>query len=157
MMREIDESEKTIVFCANQAHAALVRDLINQVKQNKNPLYCVRVTAFDGLMGEMYLRDFQNNEKTIPTILTTSQKLSTGVDARNVRNIVLLRPVNSMIEFKQIIGRGTRLFEGKTYFTILDFVGASYQFEDPEWDGDPVSTEEIREADQRIDEKITLK
>src|ERR1700674_2935821 len=81
---------------------------------------------------------FQDNEKTIPTILTTSQKLSTGVDARNVRNIVLMRPVNSMIEFKQIIGRGTRLFDGKDYFTIYDFVRAYEHFNDPEWDGEPV-------------------
>ena len=154
MMREIDQSEKTIVFCANQAHAALVRDLINQIRKNKNTLYCVRVTAFDWLQWEMYLREFQDNEKTIPTILTTSQKLSTGVDARNVRNIVLMRPVNSMIEFKQIVGRGTRLFEGKTYFTILDFVGASFQFSDPEWDGDPIiPLEEITEATNKNDEK----
>jgi type I restriction enzyme, R subunit len=83
-------------------------------------MYCVRVTANDGALGEQYLREFQDNEKTIPTILTTSQKLSTGVDARNVRAIVLMRPVNSMIEFKQIIGRGTRLFDGKDYFTIYD-------------------------------------
>lgn len=156
MMREIDQNEKTIVFCANQAHAALVRDIINQMKTHKNPLYCVRVTAFDGLQWEMYLRDFQDNEKTIPTILTTSQKLSTGVDARNVRNIVLMRPVNSMIEFKQIVGRGTRLFEGKTYFTILDFVGASFQFADPDWDGDPlIPTEEIDEATRKSEEKST--
>jgi type I restriction enzyme R subunit len=80
---------------------------------------------------------FQDNEKTIPTILTTSQKLSTGVDARNVRNIVLMRPVNSMIEFKQIIGRGTRLYDGKDYFTIYDFVKAHHHFSDPEWDGEP--------------------
>ncbi|MFN9801602.1 MAG: type I restriction-modification enzyme R subunit C-terminal domain-containing protein, partial [Bacteroidota bacterium] len=84
------------------------------------------------------LREFQDNEKTIPTILTTSQKLSTGVDARNIRNIVLLRPVNSMIEFKQIVGRGTRLFEGKEFFTIYDFVDAYRHFSDPEWDGDPI-------------------
>ena len=84
------------------------------------------------------LEDFQDNEKNIPTILTTSQKLSTGVDARNVRNIVLLRPVNSMIEFKQIIGRGTRIFEGKDYFTIYDFVEAYKHFSDPEWDGEPI-------------------
>ncbi len=106
----------------------------------------------------MYLRDFQDNEKSIPTILTTSQKLSTGVDARNVRNIVLLRPVNSMIEFKQIIGRGTRLFEGKTYFTILDFVGASSQFADPEWDGDPlIPTEEIDGAMKKYEEEDDTK
>ena len=92
-------------------------------------------------MGEQWLRDFQDNEKNIPTILTTSQKLSTGVDARNVRNIVLLRPVNSMIEFKQIIGRGTRLFDGKDYFTIIDFVKAHHHFSDPEWDGEPLEPE----------------
>src|SRR3546814_9353471 len=79
--------------------------------------------------------------KTIPTILTTSQKLSTGVDARNVRNIVLMRPVNSMIEFKQIIGRGTRLYDGKDYFTIHDFEGAYQHFLDPEWAGEPVDPE----------------
>src|SRR4029078_8457468 len=84
------------------------------------------------------LRAFQDNEKTIPTILTTSQKLSTGVDARNVRNITLMRPVGTMIEFKQIIGRGTRLFEGKDYFTIYDFVRAYEHFTDPEWDGEPM-------------------
>ncbi len=77
MLSEIDQSEKTIVFCANQAHAALVRDLINQLKTSKDPQYCVRVTANDGARGEQYLRDFQDNEKSIPTILTTSQKLST--------------------------------------------------------------------------------
>ena len=78
-----------------------------------DPNYCQRVTAEDGELGEQHLRDFQDNEKTIPTILTTSQKLSTGVDARNIRNIVLMRPIGSIIEFKQIIGRGTRLYDGK--------------------------------------------
>ena len=96
------------------------------------------MTADDGALGEQFLRDFQDNEKSIPTILTTSQKLSTGVDARNVRNIVLLRPINSMIEFKQIIGRGTRLFDGKDYFTIYDFVRAHHHFNDVEWDGEPI-------------------
>lgn len=137
----IDQREKTIVFCATQAHAALVRDLINQLATSTNPLYCARVTANDGTLGEQHLRDFQDNEKTIPTVLTTSQKLSTGVDARNVRNIVLMRPVNSMIEFKQIIGRGTRLYDGKDYFTILDFVKAHHLFSDPEWDGEPIEPE----------------
>ena len=137
-MKQVDPREKTLVFCATQDHAALVRDLINQNKANPDPLYCVRVTANDGAKGEEYLRDFQDNEKTIPTVLTTSQKLSTGVDARNVRNIVLMRPVNSMIEFKQIVGRGTRLYEGKDYFTLHDFVKAYLHFSDPEWDGEPV-------------------
>jgi len=141
-MQQIDQSEKTLVFCATQDHALLVRDLINQIKKSKDPNYCHRVTADDGELGEQQLRDFQDNEKTIPTILTTSQKLSTGVDARNVRNIVLMRPVNSMIEFKQIIGRGTRLFDGKDYFTIYDFVKAHVHFADPEWDGEPLEPEE---------------
>ena len=138
----IDEREKTIVFCATQEHAAAVRDLINQYTREKNPFYCVRVTADDGALGEEYLRAFQDNEKNIPTILTTSQKLSTGVDARNVRNIVLLRPVNNIVEFKQIVGRGTRLFDDKNFFTIYDFVNASERFKDPEWDGEPIEPEE---------------
>lgn len=138
MLNEINQNEKTIVFCATQDHALAVRDLINQMKDSKDPNYCVRVTANDGARGEQYLREFQDNEKTIPTILTTSQKLSTGVDARNIRNIVLMRPINTMIEFKQIIGRGTRLFDGKEYFTILDFVDAYHHFSDPEWDGEPI-------------------
>lgn len=137
-MDMIDQREKTIVFCATQEHALAVRDLINQIKTSKDPHYCARVTANDGAIGEQHLRQFQDNEKTIPTILTTSQKLSTGVDARNVRNIVLMRPVNSMIEFKQIIGRGTRLYDGKDYFTIYDYVKAYEHFNDPEWDGEPI-------------------
>ena len=140
-MEQIDQREKTLVFCATQDHALAVRDLINQIKTSKDPNYCHRVTADDGELGEQYLRQFQDNEKTIPTILTTSQKLSTGVDARNVRNIVLMRPVNSMIEFKQIIGRGTRLYDGKDYFTIHDFVKAYQHFADPEWDGPPADPE----------------
>ena len=140
-MEQIDQREKTLVFCATQDHALAVRDLVNQMKTSKDPNYCQRVTADDGELGEQHLRDFQDNEKTIPTILTTSQKLSTGVDARNIRNIVLMRPINSMIEFKQIIGRGTRLYEGKDYFTIYDFVKAHHHFNDPEWDGEPMEPE----------------
>jgi type I restriction enzyme, R subunit len=172
----IDQSEKTLVFCATQDHAAAIRDLINQYKSSKDPNYCVRVTANDGELGEQYLRDFQDNERSIPTILTTSQKLSTGVDARNIRNIVLLRPVNNIVEFKQIVGRGTRLFEGKNFFTIYDFVNASERFKDPEWDGEPIEpvitdpapftnndesgeskTEEEQEAYQKVKKiKVTL-
>jgi type I restriction enzyme R subunit len=149
-MDEINQNEKALVFCATQDHAAAVRDLINQYHQlspspsgrgargeGTDPMYCVRVTANDGELGEQYLREFQDNEKTIPTILTTSQKLSTGVDARNIRGIVLMRPIRTIIEFKQIIGRGTRLFDGKEYFTIYDFVDAHNHFGDPEWDGEP--------------------
>ncbi|HXS76640.1 MAG TPA: type I restriction-modification enzyme R subunit C-terminal domain-containing protein [Terracidiphilus sp.] len=140
-MELIDQKEKTLVFCATQDHALAVRDLINQMKKSSDPSYCQRVTANDGELGEQHLRDFQDNEKTIPTILTTSQKLSTGVDARNIRNIVLMRPINTMIEFKQIIGRGTRLYDGKDYFTIYDFVKAYLHFSDPEWDGEPQDPE----------------
>jgi type I restriction enzyme R subunit len=148
-MEQINQNEKTLVFCANQAHALLVRDLINQVKTSKDANYCQRVTADDGLLGEQHLRDFQDNEKTIPTILTTSQKLSTGVDARNIRNIVLMRPIRSIIEFKQIIGRGTRLYDGKDYFTIYDFVKAHLHFNDPEWDGEPIDPEACPKCGQR--------
>ncbi len=135
-MDDANQKQKAIIFCATQEHAAAVRDLVNQYKTGTDPNYCVRVTANDGEIGEQFLREFQDNDKTIPTILTTSQKLSTGVDARNIRNIVLMRPVNSMIEFKQIVGRGTRLFDGKEFFTIYDFVDAYHHFADPEWDGE---------------------
>lgn len=136
-----NQKEKSLLFCASQAHAALIRDLVNQYAKSKDPFYCVRVTANDGEEGERQLREFQDNEKTIPTLLTTSHKLSTGVDARNIRNIVLLRPINTIIEFKQIVGRGTRLFEGKEFFTIYDFVDAYKLFSDAEWDGEPEAEE----------------
>lgn len=143
-------NEKTIVFCATQEHAGMVRDFINQYARQKgwttNTNYCVRITANDGAVGENDLKTFQDNEKTIPTILTTSRKLSTGVDARNVRNIVLMRPCNNMIEFKQIVGRGTRMYEGKDYFTIYDFVKAHHNFADPEWDGEPLPPEKLCEV-----------
>jgi type I restriction enzyme R subunit len=149
ILANINKDEKTLVFCANQAHAALVRDLINAEVKPANPNYCVRVTANDGDIGDTFLKQFQDNEKSIPTILTSSQKLTTGVDARNVRNIVLMRPVNSMIEFKQIIGRGTRIFEGKHYFTIIDFVNASQRFHDDDWDGQPIEPENIDEPNPK--------
>ncbi len=145
-MDHINVHDKTIVFCATQEHAGRVRDYINQYAVKKgwttNPSYCVRVTANDGAAGENDLRTFCDNEKTIPTILTTSRKLSTGVDARNVRNIVLMRECKNMIEFKQIIGRGTRMYDGKSFFTVYDFVKAHHNFSDPEWDGEPLPPEE---------------
>ena len=152
-MDDCNQKEKAIIFCATQDHAAAIRDLVNQNKKSKEPNYCVRVTANDGEMGEQFLREFQDNEKSIPTILTTSQKLSTGVDARNIRNIVLLRPINSIIEFKQIIGRGTRLFDGKDFFTIYDYVDAYHNFFDPEWDGEPIEPEATGVEDPKEDYK----
>ena len=138
MLDNINPSEKTLVFCVDQEHAALVRDLINQEKTSTHPEYCVRVTANDHQIGDDYLNLFKDNDREIPTILTTSRKLTTGVDALNVRNIVLFRPIKNMIEFKQIIGRGTRLYQGKHYFTIHDFVDAYHMFNDDEWDGEPM-------------------
>ena len=92
MLANMNQNEKTIVFCANQAHAGMVRDLINQEAESTSVDYCVRVTANDGAIGDTYLKQFQDNDKSIPTILTTSQKLTTGVDARNVRNVVFCAP-----------------------------------------------------------------
>jgi type I restriction enzyme R subunit len=149
-MNDANIDDKAIMFCSTQEHAAMVRDLVNQYKpKGKDINYCVRVTANDGKIGETFLQQFQDNEKTIPTILTTSQKLSTGVDARNIRNIVLMRPVNSMIEFKQIVGRGTRIFDGKEFFAIYDFVDAYHHFADPQWDGEPEEPEEFQPSGPR--------
>ena len=138
LLSMIKPDDKTIIFCNTQLHAAVVRDMVNRYKQVADSNYCVRITADDGEDGERMLRTFQDNERLRPTVLTTSRKLSTGVDARNVRNIVLMRRINDIVEFKQIIGRGTRLFEGKYHFTIYDFVKASDKFQDAEWDGDPI-------------------
>lgn len=140
-LQHMNPDDKTIIFCATVKHAQLIADIINEEVEDRPANYCVRVTSDDGVVGDNYLRTFQDNDKKLPTILTTSRKLSTGVDALNVRNIVLFRPVNSMIEFKQIIGRGTRIYEGKFFFTIYDFEGASDHYSDPEWDGPPLERE----------------
>lgn len=141
ILENINPLEKTIVFCTNQDHALTMRDMINKHKTVADPYYCVRVTSDEGKPGRDLLERFQDNDKDIPTILTSSQMLTTGVDARNVRNIVLDRSIGSMVEFKQIVGRGTRIFDGKDYFTIVDFRGATNRFYDEDWDGDPVSVE----------------
>jgi len=141
-MRTMD---KSIVFCVNQDHALDFRDAINVHKTVRDPHYCVRVTSDEGTIGRKHLETFQNNDRDIPVILTSSKMLTTGVDARNVRNIILTAPINSMVEFKQIIGRGTRLFEDKDYFTIIDFVGATDLFYDDEWDGEPEMIEDTDE------------
>lgn len=137
LLGQIDKDEKTLIFCCTQRHAMIIRDMVNKYKTVPDSNYCERVTSDDGKDGEDKLKQFQNNDNLRPTILTTSQKLSTGVDARNVRNIVLMRPIDNIVEFKQILGRGTRLFEGKYFFTLYDFVGASKNFKDETWDGDP--------------------
>lgn len=137
IVEQINPFDKTIVFCVDQEHAANMRDSINKYKNVRDKNYCVRVTSDDGKDGRKHLEHFQDNDKDIPTILTSSLMLTTGVDARNVRNIVLVRHINSMVEFKQIIGRGTRLYDNKDFFTILDFADSSERFNDKDWDGLP--------------------
>ncbi len=151
ILKLIDPMDKTIIFCANQAHANEVKRAIDKYKSVKRDDYCVRVTSDEGKIGLDYLKLFQDNDKSYPVILTSSKMLTTGVDAKNVRNIVLLANIGSMVEFKQIIGRGTRVYEGKDFFTILDFVGATKLFYDPKWDGEKI--EELKEQDEK--EKIT--
>ncbi|UJR53899.1 EcoAI/FtnUII family type I restriction enzme subunit R [Dickeya zeae] len=141
ILQNITPLDKTIVFCENQNHALTMRDMINKHKAVKDPHYCVRVTSDEGKVGRELLERFQDNDKNIPTIITSSQMLTTGVDARNVRNVVLDRTIGSMVEFKQIVGRGTRVFDGKDYFTIVDFRGATNNFYDEEWDGEPQAPE----------------
>src|SRR5690606_37938123 len=141
ILQNINPLEKTIVFCENQNHALTMRDMINKYKVVKDPHYCVRVTSDEGKVGRELLEKFQDNDKDIPTIITSSQMLTTGVDARNVRNVVLDRTIGSMVEFTQIVGRGTRVFDGKDYFTIVDFRGATDNFYDEEWDGVPEAQE----------------
>lgn len=141
ILNNTNSLEKTIVFCENQNHALSMRDMINKHKTVKDPYYCVRVTSDEGKVGRELLEKFQDNDKDIPAIITSSQMLTTGVDARNVRNVVLDRTIGSMVEFKQIVGRGTRVFDGKDYFTIVDFRGATNNFYDEEWDGEPEAPE----------------
>lgn len=119
-----------------------MRDAINKYKTINDPDYCVRVTSDEKEIGRAYLERFQDNDKTIPTILTSSQMLTTGVDALNVRNIILVRNIGSIVEYKQIIGRGTRLYDGKDFFTIYDFTGATNTFRDEVWDGPTEPTED---------------
>ena len=136
LFKRMPHDQKAIVFCVNQRHARRIARLINEEAVRRGfykPHYCETVTADAGVYGTRYLKLFQNNELTIPTILTTSQKLSTGLDARNVRSIVFYRNAKSMVEFRQIIGRGTRTYTNKPYFKIYDFVGATEKFKDDDW------------------------
>jgi type I restriction enzyme R subunit len=152
-LRATDRYAKTIVFCVDQEHADEMRRELNNLNADivsGAPNYVCRVTADEGPIGRGHLSDFQDVETTTPTILTTSQMLTTGVDAPMVKNIVLARVVGSMSEFKQIIGRGTRVRDdyGKYFFTILDYTGsATRMFADPDFDGDPIVLEEIHVDD----------
>ncbi len=149
MLKGTDRFAKTLIFCVDQEHAAEMRqELLNLncdlVKQY--PDYVCRVTADEGAIGLTHLSHFQDVDKPTPVILTTSQLLTTGVDAEMVKNVVLARVVGSRSEFKQIVGRGTRLKVdyGKEYFNIIDFTGtATSHFADPDFDGDPARIEEV--------------
>lgn len=138
ILDNINPMDKSIVFCVDQPHALNMRDAINKFKKVSDPNYCVRITSDEGKPGRDLLEQFKNNDRDIPVILTSSQMLTTGVDVHNVRNIIIVREIESMVEFKQIVGRGTRLFEGKDFFTIIDFSEeATDHFYDPDWDGLP--------------------
>ncbi|MGB3961876.1 MAG: DEAD/DEAH box helicase family protein, partial [Sulfurimonas sp.] len=150
ILENMNTMDKTIVFCVNQKHAMDMKIAIDKFKTIKDNHYCVRVTSDEGEIGREFLEAFQNNDKDIPTILTSSKMLTTGVDAKNVRNVVLTAPIKSMTEFKQIIGRGTRVYEGKDFFTIIDFVGATNLFYDSRWDGE---AEEIKSTSTNADKE----
>lgn len=148
-MRKTDRFSKTIVFCVDQEHASEMKQALNNYNADlvqQYPDYVCRVTADEGDIGRGHLSRFQELETTSPVILTTSQLLTTGVDAPTCKNIVIARVVNSMTEFKQIIGRGTRVRDdyGKFFFNILDFTGSATRlFADPDFDGEPAAIEEV--------------
>jgi type I restriction enzyme R subunit len=141
-----DRFAKTIVFCVDQEHADEMRRALLNLNPDlvkAHPDYVCRVTSNEGDIGRGHLSKFQDVESETPVILTTSKLLTTGVDAPTVKNIALVRVINSMTEFKQIIGRGTRVRDdyGKLFFSILDYTGSATRlFADPEFDGDPIDT-----------------
>ena len=157
-MKRTDRFAKTIVFCVDQEHAGEMRQALTNLNSDlvqQYPDYVCRVTADEGDIGRGHLGRFQELETTSPVILTTSQLLTTGVDAQTCKNIVIARVINSMTEFKQIIGRGTRVRDdyGKLYFSILDYTGSATRlFADPDFDGDPalITEEKVNEAGQTI-------
>jgi type I restriction enzyme R subunit len=162
-LKKTDRYSKTIVFCVDQEHADQMRrelnnlntDLVTQLKKQGEE-YVARVTADEGNIGKGFLSKFQDPEERTPVILTTSQLLTTGVDAPTCQNVVLVRVIGSMTEFKQIIGRGTRVRDdkGKLFFNILDYTGSATRlFADPDFDGEPslVSTEEMNERGEAVE------
>ena len=162
-LKKTDRFAKTIVFCVDQEHASEMRTALNNLNADlvqQYPDYVCRVTADEGDIGRGHMQRFQDVETRTPVILTTSQLLTTGLDAPTCRNVVLVRLVNSMVEFKQIIGRGTRVRDdyGKLWFNILDYTGtATRNFADPAFDGDPAfaTQEEIDEYGQTKQTEVT--
>jgi type I restriction enzyme R subunit len=153
-LKKTDRFAKTIVFCVDQEHASEMRTALvnlNSDLATQHPDYIARVTADEGVIGRGHLDRFKDVETTTPAILTTSQLLTTGIDAPTCKNVVLARVVGSMSEFKQIIGRGTRLRDdyGKLWFNILDYTGsATRMFADPAFDGEPAQVTEEEVTDE---------
>jgi type I restriction enzyme R subunit len=149
-LKKTDRFGKTIVFCVDQEHANDMRRELNNFNADlaqRNSDYVCRVTSAEGDVGRGHLSNFQDVERQTPTILTTSQMLTTGVDAQTVKNVVLVRIINSMTDFKQIIGRGTRVRDDydKLFFNILDYTGSATRlFADPSFDGEPTFEEEAQ-------------
>lgn len=151
--------DKTIVFCVNQEHADQLRREISNLNTDlvqQYPDYVVRIVSEEGDIGKGHLGRFMDIDEPIPVVVTTSKLLSTGVDVPTCKNIVIFRTINSMTEFKQIVGRGTRVREDKEklFFTILDYTGsATRNFADPDFDGEPplITEEEIDEDGNIID------
>lgn len=160
-IRRTDRLAKTIVFCVDQEHADQMRRALHNANSDltrQHPNYVVRIVSDERDIGKGHLSDFADTEKEYPVIATTSEMLSTGVDLPTVRNVVLFRPVGSMALFKQMIGRGTRLFpdEDKLSFDIIDYSGATALFADPEFDGPPerVDHEEIDEDGRVVEDTV---
>ncbi len=147
-LKQTDPLAKTIVFCVDQEHAEEMRKAINNHCADlvrSDPDYVVRVVSDEGDIGRGHLSRFQEPERKTPVVVTTSKLLTTGVDVPTCKNIAIVRVINSMTEFKQIIGRGTRVRDdyGKLYFSILDYTGSATRlFADPDFDGDPVEVTE---------------
>ena len=163
-LKNSDRHAKTIVFCVDQEHASEMRAILNNLNADlvaQHPDYVCRVTSDEGDIGKGHLGRFQDVDTSTPTILTTSQLLTTGVDAPTCKNVVLARIVNSMSEFKQIIGRGTRVRDdyGKLWFNIIDYTGSATRlFADPAFDGDPVRvTEEETDASGEVKETTIIR
>jgi type I restriction enzyme R subunit len=155
-LKSSDRFAKTMVFCVDQEHAEEMRHALVKLNHDlvaQHPDYCCRVTADEGDIGIGHLGRFQDVETRSPVILTTSKLLTTGVDAPTCKNIVIARVVNSLVEFKQMVGRGTRVRDdyGKLYFSILDYTGSATRlFADPEFDGEPELLDEVAIGDDGI-------
>ena len=162
-LKKTDRFAKTIVFCVDQEHADEMRRALNNMNDDlakQYPDYVCRITSEEGTVGRGYLSKFQELETITPVIVTTSQLLTTGVDIPTCKNIVIARVVNSMVEFKQIIGRGTRVRDdyNKLYFNILDYTGSATRlFADPDFDGEPayITEQEMSETGETIKEIAT--